>query len=223
MKPVGLVDPRTGQGALRLRSASPGQPRGDALQPRRFPEPAEVGRTEAHPAAHPRARERGVLPLRHDPPEHLHQLSDGPAADVPDAKARGAVLRRTDLRRRGIHGVRGLGHHRRHQRRSARPRRSRPSLLRERRRSGLSATTSRTRKPKSYQPTNIAFGLLPPLDPPVANSKARNQAIVEQALADLEEFARETSSLKSRRAVLRFEQLAGGTWPRAARSAPSTT
>ncbi len=45
---------------------------------------------------------------------------------------------------------------------------------------------------KSYQPTNIAFGLFPPLDPPVANRKARNQALVERALADLEEFARAT-------------------------------
>jgi methylenetetrahydrofolate--tRNA-(uracil-5-)-methyltransferase len=43
---------------------------------------------------------------------------------------------------------------------------------------------------KSYQPTNVAFGLLPPLDPPVKNKKMRNQALVERALADLEEFAR---------------------------------
>jgi methylenetetrahydrofolate--tRNA-(uracil-5-)-methyltransferase len=45
----------------------------------------------------------------------------------------------------------------------------------------------------SYQPTNIAFGLLPPFDPPVKNKKARNQALVERALADLEEFARVTA------------------------------
>jgi methylenetetrahydrofolate--tRNA-(uracil-5-)-methyltransferase len=42
---------------------------------------------------------------------------------------------------------------------------------------------------KSYQPTNVAFGLLPPLDPPVKNRKARNQALVERALRDLEAFA----------------------------------
>ena len=46
---------------------------------------------------------------------------------------------------------------------------------------------------KSYQPTNIAFGLFPPLDPPVKNKKTRNQALVERALADLEEFARATA------------------------------
>ncbi len=46
---------------------------------------------------------------------------------------------------------------------------------------------------KSYQPTNVSFGLLPPLDPPVANKKARNQGLVERALFDLEEFVRVTA------------------------------
>jgi methylenetetrahydrofolate--tRNA-(uracil-5-)-methyltransferase len=46
---------------------------------------------------------------------------------------------------------------------------------------------------KSYQPTNIAFGLLPALDPPVKNKKVRNQALVDRALADLDEFARVTA------------------------------
>jgi methylenetetrahydrofolate--tRNA-(uracil-5-)-methyltransferase len=41
---------------------------------------------------------------------------------------------------------------------------------------------------KSYQPTNIAFGLLPPLEPPIRNRKARNEALVQRALRDLEEF-----------------------------------
>jgi methylenetetrahydrofolate--tRNA-(uracil-5-)-methyltransferase len=41
---------------------------------------------------------------------------------------------------------------------------------------------------KSYQPTNIAFGLLPPLEPPLRNRKARNEALVQRALRDLEEF-----------------------------------
>jgi methylenetetrahydrofolate--tRNA-(uracil-5-)-methyltransferase len=41
---------------------------------------------------------------------------------------------------------------------------------------------------EDYQPTNIAFGLLPPLDPPVRNRRARKEAMVERALAALEEF-----------------------------------
>lgn len=41
---------------------------------------------------------------------------------------------------------------------------------------------------EDYQPTNIAFGLLPPLDPPVRNRRARKEAMVERALGALEEF-----------------------------------
>jgi len=41
---------------------------------------------------------------------------------------------------------------------------------------------------EDYQPTNIAFGLLPPLDPPVRNRRARKEAMVVRALAALEEF-----------------------------------
>ncbi|HEY7700212.1 MAG TPA: FADH(2)-oxidizing methylenetetrahydrofolate--tRNA-(uracil(54)-C(5))-methyltransferase TrmFO, partial [Vicinamibacteria bacterium] len=46
---------------------------------------------------------------------------------------------------------------------------------------------------KNYQPTNIAFGLFPSLDPPVKNRKARNQALVDRALAAIDEFARFTA------------------------------
>jgi methylenetetrahydrofolate--tRNA-(uracil-5-)-methyltransferase len=44
----------------------------------------------------------------------------------------------------------------------------------------------------SYQPTNVSFGILPPLDPPIGNKKARKQAFVDRALKDMEEFARAT-------------------------------
>jgi methylenetetrahydrofolate--tRNA-(uracil-5-)-methyltransferase len=46
---------------------------------------------------------------------------------------------------------------------------------------------------KSYQPTNVSFGLFPPLDPPVRNRKARNQGLVERALTDIGEFVRVTA------------------------------
>ncbi len=42
--------------------------------------------------------------------------------------------------------------------------------------------------PNDYQPTNIAFGLLPPLDPPVRNRRQRKEAMVARAIADLEAF-----------------------------------
>ncbi|MGH9322471.1 MAG: methylenetetrahydrofolate--tRNA-(uracil(54)-C(5))-methyltransferase (FADH(2)-oxidizing) TrmFO [Vicinamibacteria bacterium] len=51
---------------------------------------------------------------------------------------------------------------------------------------------------KSYQPTNIAFGLLPPLDPPVKNRKTRNQALVDRALRDIEEWLSQSGVLRSR-------------------------
>ena len=41
---------------------------------------------------------------------------------------------------------------------------------------------------KAYQPTNIAFGLLPPLDKNVRNKQARKKAMVERALADIDHF-----------------------------------
>ena len=39
-----------------------------------------------------------------------------------------------------------------------------------------------------YQPTNIAFGLLPPLDPPIRKRRERKQAMVRRALLALEAF-----------------------------------
>ncbi|MBI4160968.1 MAG: methylenetetrahydrofolate--tRNA-(uracil(54)-C(5))-methyltransferase (FADH(2)-oxidizing) TrmFO, partial [Acidobacteria bacterium] len=43
--------------------------------------------------------------------------------------------------------------------------------------------------PSNYQPTNIAFGLLPPLA--IKNRKERNQAMIERALADLQDLLQE--------------------------------
>jgi len=39
--------------------------------------------------------------------------------------------------------------------------------------------------PVDYQPTNVAFGLLPPLDRPPRQKRARRQAMAERALSDL--------------------------------------
>jgi methylenetetrahydrofolate--tRNA-(uracil-5-)-methyltransferase len=43
-------------------------------------------------------------------------------------------------------------------------------------------------EPKSYQPANISFGLLPPLSAPIKNRRLRKEALVERALTDLEGF-----------------------------------
>jgi methylenetetrahydrofolate--tRNA-(uracil-5-)-methyltransferase len=42
----------------------------------------------------------------------------------------------------------------------------------------------------NYQPANIAFGLLPPLDRNVRDKRLKKQALVRRALDDLEDFAR---------------------------------
>ena len=39
--------------------------------------------------------------------------------------------------------------------------------------------------PVNYQPTNIAFGLFPPLEKPPRKKRARRQALAQRALADL--------------------------------------
>ena len=46
--------------------------------------------------------------------------------------------------------------------------------------------------PKDYQPTNVAFGLFPPLEPPVRNKKARKEAHVKRALRALDDYIAST-------------------------------
>jgi methylenetetrahydrofolate--tRNA-(uracil-5-)-methyltransferase len=47
--------------------------------------------------------------------------------------------------------------------------------------------------PKHYVPSNIAFGLIPPLEAPVKSKKDRNTAISERALKDLDDWLESTS------------------------------
>ena len=42
--------------------------------------------------------------------------------------------------------------------------------------------------PENFQPMKANFGLLPPLEPPVRNKRARYQAYTQRALTDLEQF-----------------------------------
>jgi methylenetetrahydrofolate--tRNA-(uracil-5-)-methyltransferase len=43
-------------------------------------------------------------------------------------------------------------------------------------------------EPSNYQPTNIAFGLFPPLDRPIRDKRQKKAALVRRALDDLEAF-----------------------------------
>jgi methylenetetrahydrofolate--tRNA-(uracil-5-)-methyltransferase len=46
-----------------------------------------------------------------------------------------------------------------------------------------------TADPQGFQPMKANFGLMPPLDPPVKNKRARYAAYARRALADLESSA----------------------------------
>ena len=48
--------------------------------------------------------------------------------------------------------------------------------------------------PETYQPTNIAFGLIPPLEAPPRGRQARRQALARRALADLDAWMHEGDS-----------------------------
>jgi methylenetetrahydrofolate--tRNA-(uracil-5-)-methyltransferase len=52
--------------------------------------------------------------------------------------------------------------------------------------------------PKGYVPSNIAFGLLPPLDQPPRRKPDRKLAISERALADLEAWMASTETVQQR-------------------------
>ena len=82
MKPVGLVDPRTGRepyAAVQLRQDNLA---GDHYSLVGFPDAAQMGRAGARAAADSRARAGGIRALRHGAPQHLRQRSDRARRDV---------------------------------------------------------------------------------------------------------------------------------------------
>lgn len=58
--------------------------------------------------------------------------------------------------------------------------------------------------PDAFQPMNIAFGLLPPLDPPVRRKRERKLALARRALAVLDRFVCETGVVTA--AILQHER-----------------
>ena len=107
------------------------------------------------------------------------------------------VLRRADLRRRGLRRVGGVRTDRRAERRGAGARREPPVAAaddRDRRARLLRVA----RQPAHYQPTNITFGIMPPLAsaPGVECRKRRERKIAyaERALAALETWMRGRTS-----------------------------
>ena len=151
------------EAALRGRAAAAGQPRGQPLVDGRLPDPAQVGRAEAGLPPDPRPRAGRVRALRDDPPQHLRERAAHPRAHLRDAAAEGALLRRADVRRRGLRRVRRLGSRSPASAPpSARAARSRRAFPEDTALGALGRYIARS-DPAHYQPTNIAFGLLPEL------------------------------------------------------------
>ena len=135
----------------------------------------------------PGLEQRGVPALRGDPPQHLHQRADAAAAHLPGEGRRRALLRGADHRRRGLRRVGGPGllaglsaYFR------ARGEEPRP-FPEDTAHGALGRYIARS-DPKHYQPTNIAFGLLPDLPHRVRDKAQKRLAMSRRALESLERF-----------------------------------
>jgi hypothetical protein len=118
MKPVGLVDPRTGRTPYAVVQLRQDNARRRSLQPGRLPDAAQVGRAGARAADDSRARAAEFVRFGM---VHRNTYINGPTV-LPRRGRRGcagSVLRRPDLRRRGLRRVGGLGADCRHERRGA--------------------------------------------------------------------------------------------------------
>ncbi len=98
MKPVGLVDPRTGRTPYAVVQLRQDNLAGDHFSLVGFQTQTEVGRAGARAADDPGPGAGRVRPLRHGAPQHLHQRPDRAARDLADEGAARPVLRRPDLR-----------------------------------------------------------------------------------------------------------------------------
>ena len=127
---------------------------------------------------------------------HRNTYINAPALLTPTLQLRArprGLLRRPDLGRgrlRGSHRHRADGGHARGGAGRAARRRGR---CRAKPRSARSATTSPAPTPRDYQPANITFDLLPPLDEATRHrlrhdKKARHAEVCRRALAALDEY-----------------------------------
>ena len=200
MKPVGLTDPRTGRepyAAVQLRQDNLA---GDHFSLVGFQTQIKWG---------DQARVLRLIPGLEQAEfvrfgmVHRNTYVNGPTvlAETWQVRARpDAVLRRPDVRRRGLRRVGGVGTARRHQRRGARARASRCRRRRARPRSARWRTTCRTPNPAHYEPSNITFGIMQPLDGKAPRGKKlRKLALSERALADLAAWMGSDLDFRARR------------------------
>ena len=164
MKPVGLVDPRTGREAYAVVQLRQDNLAGDHFSLVGFQTQMKWGE---------QARVLRLIPgLEHAEfvrfgMIHRNTYINGPTVlreTWQTQNPRRSVLRRADFWRRRIRGVGRVGTARRPQRRRAGARTADFACRRGRRPLARSPTTCRTRIRGNYQPTNITFGIIPPLD-----------------------------------------------------------
>ena len=93
--------------AVGRRAASAGQRDGNAVQPRRLPDAAEVGRAEARFRHDSRLGECGIRPIRRHAPQHVPAFAGLPECALRNDFASAVLFRRTDDGRRGLCGKRG--------------------------------------------------------------------------------------------------------------------
>ncbi len=180
--------------ALGRGAASPGEPARRQLQPGGLPEPPEVRRAGAHPApdSGPGAAPSSCASAR----SIATPTSTRPALLTPTLQLRArprGFLRRADFGRgrlRGIHRHRADGGHARRRagggRRAARRCRAQTAL-------GSLCHYVSGADPAHYQPANITFDLLPPLDEATRqrlrrDKQARHAEVCRRAQAALEEY-----------------------------------
>ena len=165
MKAVGLDDPRTGRWPYAVVQLRQDNALGTLVEHGRLPDQAETWRAGAHLPHHPRARECRVRAARRHPPQQLHQLARAarPRA-APRSEARTSASPARSPAAKAMSKAPRSGCSPRASpppsaRRDARPaRRPKPRSAR------CSATSPAAPTPTTYQPMNVNFGLMPPLD-----------------------------------------------------------
>ncbi len=163
------------------------------------------GEQSAHLPHHSRPGERRVRAARRPAPQHLPQFAEAARCDAAAQGRSAAALRRPDHRLRGLCRI---GRHRADRRPLRRRRAARRAdaaaaadhgAWRAARAHHRRPCRDHRRRPASFQPMNVNFGLFPPLAAPVApegrkSAAARprtwrsKRALSARALADLEHW-----------------------------------
>ena len=193
MKPVGLPDPRTGHDAYAIVQLRQDNIAGDHFSLVGFQTQMKWGE---------QARVLQMIPGLENAEFvrfgmiHRNTYVNSPTVLHETWQTRmrpDAVLRRSDVGRRGLRRVGRVRADCRQECRRARARRAAVGRRRGRPRIGALAYYASHADPKHYVPSNIAFGLIPPLERRVKSKKDRNTAISERALKDLADWLETTS------------------------------